>query len=145
MDAQPKGPTVPLTNSKALARAAFKGDYETVWNFLSPGYKGAVSHSKWLACQKKNPVAPPGVTINKISIANQTKVPVNLPMFGSQQVQDIFMQVIFTRGGTQSAAVVNAYWFLNKDGKWVAVWLPSVYSKYKSGGCDPYGPTRGLY
>jgi hypothetical protein len=85
------------------------------------------------------------VTINRIAIANQTQVPVKLPMFGSQQVQDVFVQVIFSRGGTQSAAVVNAYWFKNKQGKWVAVWLPSVYSTYKSGGCDPIGPARGLY
>src|SRR5262245_41104378 len=64
-----KMPEFPTKNSKTLAKAAFTQDYNTVWNYISPQLQSAVSHSKWLSCQKKNPVAPPGVTINKIAVA----------------------------------------------------------------------------
>jgi hypothetical protein len=140
-----KEPAVPTSDSKALAKAAFTGDYSTVWGYVSPQYQSAVSHSHWLTCQKKNPVAPPGVVVNRIAVATSGNVPMSLPQFGAQKVFEVQMQVLFTRGGSQSAALVYAYWFHNTQNKWVAVWLPSVYSKYKSGGCDPLGPTRGLY
>ena len=140
-----KNPAIPTANSKTLAKAAFTGDYSTVWNFLSPQYQSAVSHSHWLSCQKKNPVAPPGLVINRIAIAESGNVPMSLPKFGDQQVFEVQLQVLFTRAGSESAALVYAYWLHNAAGKWVAVWLPSVYSKYKSGGCDPAGPARGLY
>jgi hypothetical protein len=140
-----KMPAVPTNNSKTLAKAAFTGDYNTVWNFVSPQYQAVVSHSHWLTCQKRNPVAPPGVTVNRIAIATSGNVPMNLPQFGSQRVFEVQMQVLFTRGGAQSAALVYAYWFHNNQNKWVAVWLPNVYQEYKSGSCDPLGPSRGLY
>jgi hypothetical protein len=143
--AQVKPPAIPTANSKAVAKAAFTGDYNTIWNFISPQYQASISHSHWLSCQKSNPVAPPGVKIDRIAIATFGNVPVALPKFGSQKVFEVQMQVLFTRAGSQSAALVYAYWFHNTQGKWVAVWLPSVYSAYKSGGCDPIGPARGLY
>jgi hypothetical protein len=140
-----KMPAVPTRNSKALAKAAFTGDYSTVWNFLSPQYQDAVSHSKWLSCQKHNPAAPPGVTINKISVAQSGNLPVKLAKFGNQKVFEVQLQVLFSRGGGQSVDLVFAYWFHTSSDKWVAVWLPNVYSKYKSGACDPVGPTHSLY
>jgi hypothetical protein len=143
--AMTQAPAVPTADSKTLAKAAFTGDYGTVWNFISPQYQSVVSHSHWLSCQTKNPVAPPGVKINRVAIAESGNVPMSLPQFGSQRVFEVQMQVLFTRGGNQSAALVYAYWFHNTQNKWVAVWLPAVYTKYKSGACDPAGPSRGLY
>jgi hypothetical protein len=140
-----KPPAVPIANSKALAKAAFTGNYNTVWTYISPQYQSAVPHSHWLSCQTKNPVAPPGVTINRVSIAQFGNIPMSLPQFGAQKVFEVQMQVLFTRQGAESAALVYAYWFHNPQNKWVAVWLPAVYSLYKSGGCDQIGPARGLY
>ncbi len=139
-------PTLPSKYSAILAKAAFTHDYNTVWSYLSPAYQSAVSQSRWLACQKQNPVAPPGVNIKSVKVADSTKVPVNLPILGRQDVRTVALQVLFSRGGgSQQIALAYAYWFKNKDGKWVAVWMPPVYSKYKSGGCDVLGPARGLY
>ena len=138
-------PPVPSKDSTLLAKAAFTHDYNTIWSYISPMYQTAVPESHWLACQKQNPVAPPGVKINRVRVADSTRVPVNLPLLGTQSVRDVSMQVIFTRGGSQSIALVDAYWFENNKGEWVAVWLPSVFAKYKSGGCDVIGPSRGLY
>jgi hypothetical protein len=143
--AQPKPPAVPTRNSKLLAKAAFTRDYNTVWKYISPVYQGAVSRSKWLSCQKSNPVAPPGVKINSVSIAQWGDVPMNLTKYGTKDVFQVQLQVIFTRAGSKSADVVFAYWLQDKNKKWVAVWLPTVYAKYKSGGCDQVGQTRGLY
>jgi hypothetical protein len=140
-----KPPAIPIANAKAVAKAAFTGDYNTIWNYISPQYQTSISHSHWLSCQKRNPVAPPNVKVDRIAIASSGNVPVALPKFGSQKVFEVQMQVLFTRGGAQSAALVYAYWFHNNQNKWVAVWLPTVYSTYASGGCDPVGPARGLY
>jgi hypothetical protein len=139
-----RAPTFPTANSKILAKAAFTHDYDTVWNYLSPEYRAAVSHSKWLSCQKQNPVAPAGVTVKRISVSTAGNIPISLPQFGPQKVLQVQMQVLFTRQGADSAALVSAYWFHTVKNKWFAVWLPAVYSKYKSGGCDPLGLTRGL-
>ena len=138
-------PPVPSKYSTLLAKAAFTHDYNAVWSYIAPLYQTAVSESRWLTCQKQNPVAPPGVKINRVRVADSTRVPVNLPLLGNQSVRDISMQVLFSRGGSTSIALVDAYWFKNPKGKWVAVWLPAVYAKYKSGGCDVIGPARGLY
>jgi hypothetical protein len=85
------------------------------------------------------------VKINRVRVADSTGVPVKLALLGNQTVRAISLQVIFTRGGSQSIALADVYWFKNPKGKWVAVWLPSVFAKYKSGGCDVLGPARGLY
>ncbi len=138
-------PALPLKYSTIMAKAAFKHDYETVWSYLSPTYQSAVSQSRWLACQKQNPVAPPGVTIKSVKVADSTRVPVNLPLLGHQSLRQVSLQVLFSRGGSQQIALAYAYWIKNNKGKWVAVWMPPVYAKYKSGGCDPLGPARGLY
>jgi hypothetical protein len=145
--AQPKMPAIPTKNSKVLAKAAFARDYNTVWNYISPVYQGAVSHSKWLSCQKKNPIAPAGLKINRVTIAQSGNIRTSLAGgLGTKQVFEVQLQVLFARAGSpQEAALVFAYWLKNSSGKWVAVWLPPVYSKYKSGGCDPAGPSRGLY
>jgi hypothetical protein len=131
--------------SKALAHAAFTGDYNPVWNFLSPQLQSAVSHSKWLSCQKHNPVAPPGLRINRIAVANSLNIPMSLPHFGHQKIFQVQLQVIYTRSGQEGAALVFAYWLHNDKGKWVAVWPAAVYNKYRTGSCDQAGPTRGLY
>jgi hypothetical protein len=142
--AQPKPPAIPTKNSKLLAKAAFTRDYNTVWKYISPVYQGAVSRSKWLSCQKNNPVAPPGVKVNSVAVAQSGNIPMKLTKYGTQEVFQVQLQVIFTRAGSKSADVVFTYWLHDKNGKWVAVWLPDVYSKYKSGGCTPV-PARGIY
>jgi hypothetical protein len=142
---QPKPPAVPIAGSKVVAKAAFSNDYNTIWTFISPQYQSAVSHPHWLSCQKKNPVAPPGVRLDRIVVAGSEDIPMRLPQLGAQTVFEVQMQVFYTRQGSQGLALVNVYWFHNGQNKWGIVWLPSIYAKYKSGGCDVAGPTRGLY
>jgi hypothetical protein len=138
-------PAIPNAYSAILATAAFKHNYATVWGYIAPTYQSAVSESRWQACQQRNPVAPPGVKIRSVRVADSRKVPVQLALLGRQNVRDVSLQVLFSRGGTEQAALLDAYWLQNKKGKWVAVWLPAVFAKYKAGGCDVIGPARGLY
>jgi hypothetical protein len=104
-----------------------------------------VSHSRWLTCQKRNPVAPRGLHVDRIAVANIVEVPMVLTHFGHLFVVQVQLQVIFTRAGQQNAALVNSYWLQNSKGAWVLVWPPAVYSSYHAGACDPAGPSRALY
>jgi hypothetical protein len=139
-------PAIPNDYSKAVAKAAFAHNYGAIWAYLAPSYQKAVSESRWQKCQKQNPVAPPGVKIKSVKVANSQPVPIALPLLGHASVRTVTLQILFTRAGSgDQIALQYAYWIKNSKGQWVAVWLPSVYAQYKSGGCDPGGPARGLY
>ena len=139
-------PGVPSAYSTAVAKAAFAREYGTIWGYVAPIYQKAVSESRWQACQKQNPVAPPGVKIKSVKVADSKSVPVVLPLLGQVTVRTVTVQIVFTRVGSgEQIALQYAYWIKNPQGKWFAVWLPAVYTKYKNGNCDAGGPARGLY
>ena len=123
----------------------FAHGYGTVWSYLHPVYQKAVSEARWRACQRTNPVAAPGVKINKVNVADSRLVPVVLPLLGHKNIREVTLQVLFTSSASNGlqVALEYAYWVKEK-GKWVAVWLAPTYSLYKSGQCDP-AATRGLY
>jgi hypothetical protein len=138
-------PSQPNKFSQAVAKAAFTRNYTAVWGYLHPKLQKAISETSWQNCQKRNPVASPGVKISSVRIADSRGVPTSLPLLGKQKLRTITLQVLFTApgGGGQQIAIQYAYWIQDK-GNWEAVWLPEQYSTYKSGKCDT-GTTRGLY
>jgi hypothetical protein len=138
-------PSAPNKLSQAVAKAAFTHNFTAIWSYLHPKLQKAISETAWQSCQKRNPIASPGVKIGKVSIADSKPVPIVLPLLGKQKLRAITLQVLFTApgGGGQQIAIEYAYWIQDK-GNWKAVWLPEVYSLYKSGKCDT-GTTRGLY
>jgi hypothetical protein len=137
-------PSGPSKGSQAVAKAIFGHKYTTAWGYIHPKLQKAIPESAWLSCQKKNPVASPGVKIGQVRIADSRGVPIALPLLGKQRVRTVLLQVLFTTPGSgQQVAVQYAYWVQDK-GNWKAVWLPEQYQAYKSGRCDS-GPQRGLY
>jgi hypothetical protein len=138
-------PTLPSTYSKALAKASFTHDYDTVWGYLHPTLQKAIDEGRWKACQRKYPVAGRSLTINKINVADSKNVPVVIPLLGNVNVRVVSLQVLYTTPGAgMQAALTYAYW--RKVGKkWYAVWLPETYALYKGGKCDTSIGTRGLY
>src|SRR5207244_451462 len=137
-------PSGPSKFSQAVAKAAFTHNYASVWGYLHPKLQKAVSESAWQSCQKHNPIASPGVKIGSVRVADSKPVPIALPLLGKQKIRAVTLQVLVTvGGGGQQVAIEYAYWVQDK-GNWKAVWLPDVYSLYKSGKCDS-GTQRGLY
>jgi hypothetical protein len=138
-------PSGPSKFSQAVAKAAFSHNYGAVWGYLHPKLQKAISEAAWQKCQQRNPIASPGVKIGQVRIADSKPVPIALPLLGKRTMRTILLQVLFTApgGGGQQIAIQYAYWIQDK-GNWKAVWLPEVYSLYKSGKCDT-GTTRGLY
>jgi len=138
-------PKDPSKYSTIVAKAAFTHDYATVWKYLNPSLQGAGSQKRWQACQKRYPLSSPGVKIRSVKVADSRPVPVSLPPFGNVKLRMVTLQVLFTSpvSKTEQAALEYAYW-LNSNGKWTAVWLPSTFELYKSGKCDT-GELRGLY
>ena len=138
-------PSGPSKNSTAVAKAAFTHDYATVWKYLHPSLQKAVSHSNWQSCQKRYPLSSPGVKIKSVKVANSVPTPFSLPVLGSQQVQTVTLQVLFTSPAARGPQVALEYAYWVKDhGNWVSVWLPDQFNLYHSGKCDT-GETRGLY
>jgi hypothetical protein len=138
-------PSAPSTYSQALAKAAFAHDYAGIWSYLHPKLQSAVSEKSWENCQKRNPVASPGIKIKQVKIADSRRVPMTLPLLGKQKTRAVTVWVLFTAPGLdgQQIAIQYAYWVQDR-GNWKAVWLPEVYSTYKSGKCDS-GQQRALY
>jgi hypothetical protein len=136
-------PVIPSQYSTAVAKAAFTHNYATVWGYLHPSLQKAVSQSSWEGCQKKYPLASPGVKINSVKVADSKKLPVVLPLLGHTTMRVISLQVLFTTSGTEQAALEYAYWVKYK-GKWEAVWLPETFALYKAHRCDT-SQGRGLY
>ena len=63
-------PKSPTNTVSPVTKAAFTGAYNTIWNFISPQLQSDVPHSHWLSCQKQNPVAPRGLHVDRIALAN---------------------------------------------------------------------------
>jgi hypothetical protein len=144
----PASPAPPVASqlAKNVAKASFGRQYKTVWSYLHPTYQKAISQSHWQRCQGAHPTAPRSVTIKKISIADSTPVPVNLPLLGPQKVQEVSLQVQFKTPATRGLQLALEYTFwLKQNGKWLAVWPAEEYSALKAGKCylTPQGP--GLY
>lgn len=136
-------PSVPAQLAKNIAKASFAHQYNRVWSYLHPTYQRAVSRSHWIRCQGSHPAAPPKVTITKVSVASATELPVDLPLLGRQNVQEIQLQVRYTTKAAdgQQFALLYAFW-LKQAKTWRAVWLSDEYAAYKVGGCylTPQGP-----
>ncbi|MBV8079959.1 MAG: hypothetical protein JO186_06225 [Actinobacteria bacterium] len=136
-------PVQAAANAKAVAKASFARNYSTVWSYLHPTYQKAVSQSHWQNCQGAHPAAPKSVTITKVSIADATKLPTKLPLLGTQNIQEIQIQVQFKNPAAQGTQYAVEYTFWLKQGnKWQAVWLPDEFTAYKTGHCyiTPQGP-----
>jgi len=136
-------PAVAAQLAKNIARDSFAHDYSSVWRYLHPTYRSAVSQSRWQRCQQSHPAAPRSVTVTKVSVASATELPVRLSLLGKQNVQEIQVLVRFktSAASTEQAAILYTFWL--KNGKrWTAVWLGDEYAAYKSGKCylTPQGP-----
>jgi hypothetical protein len=136
-------PAAPSKNSTAVAKAIFAHKFASAWTYVHPKLQKAISESKWESCQKRNPVASPGVKIRQVKIADSKPVPMSLPLLGKQKIRAVTVWILFSVSGSQQIATQYAYWVQDK-GNWKMVWLPDQYSLYKSGKCDT-GQTRGLY
>jgi hypothetical protein len=136
-------PKVAAQLAKNIAKASFAHDYDTVWGYLHPAYRDAISQSHWHACQRSHPAAPRSVTITKLAVSKATELPVDLSLLGPRNVQEIELLVQFktpAAAGTQYA-VLYTFW-LKRGNKWTAVWLSDEYQAYKAGKCyvTPQGP-----
>lgn len=138
-------PKIPSDYSRSLAKAMFAGGYDTAWAYLHPILQRAVSEARWRACQRTSPVAPPGVKISKLNVADSRLVPIRLPVLGLRNVEEVTLQVLFTSSASSGlhVALEYAYW-VEEKGKWFAVWLTPSYQLYKAGQCDT-PLARGLY
>ena len=141
-------PDVGVVNptAAAMANAVAAHQYDAVWNFVYAPYQKVISKARWEACQKQNPVIPPGVKITRIGVAQTNRIPSVVPLLGLTHIQDVQMQIVFTRppDTTLQVAVANAY-FVKYQGKWAAVWLQDTYNSLVSGKCNTSTTTRGLY
>src|ERR1051325_8272900 len=138
-------PKIPSDYSRAVAKAMFAHGYDTAWSYLHPLFQKAVSEARWRTCQRTSPVAPPGVKISKVNVADSRVVPIRLPLLGLKSTQQVTLQVLFTSsaGNGLQVALEYAYWVKEK-GKWFAVWLAPTYELYKAGECGT-PLARGLY
>jgi hypothetical protein len=130
----------------AMANAVAAHQYDAVWSYVYPPYAKVISKARWESCQKQNPVIPPGVKITRIGIAQTNRIPSVVPQLGLTHLQDVQVQIVFTRppDTTLQVAVANAY-FVKYKGKWAAVWLQDTYNQLVSGKCNTSTTTRGLY
>ncbi len=130
----------------AMANAVAAHQYDAVWSYVYAPYQKVISKARWEACQEQNPVIPPGVKITRIGIAQTNRIPSVVPQIGLTHLQDVQVQIVFTRppDTTLQVAVANAY-FVKYKGKWAAVWLQDVYNSLVSGKCNTSTTTRGLY
>jgi hypothetical protein len=130
----------------AMANAVAAHQYDAVWNYVYAPYQKTISKAHWEACQKQNPVIPPGVKISRIGVAQTNRIPSVVPQIGLTHIQDVQMQIVFSRppDTTLQAVALNAY-FVKYKGKWAAIWLQDVYNTLVSGKCNTSTTTRGLY
>jgi hypothetical protein len=135
-------PAVAAQLAKNIARDSFAHDYARVWAYLHPTYRRVVSQSQWQACQRSHPVAPKGITITRVAVAQASELPVELSLLGRQNVQEIQLYVQYKTAGIRDPQVAVLYTFWLKQGKtWTAVWLRDEFRAYEAGRC--YAPTGG--
>jgi hypothetical protein len=132
--------------AQAMANAVAAHNYDAVWNYIYAPYAKVISKARWETCQRQNPVIPPGVKISRIGVAATNRIPSVVPQLGLTHIQDVQMQIIFTRppDTTLDAVAVNAY-FVKIKGKWSAVWLQDNYNSLVAGKCNTSTTARGLY
>ena len=128
-------PSVAAQLAKNVAKASFAHKYDTVWGYLHPTYQKAISQSHWRRCQGAHPAAPASVTVTKVAVANAQKLPTNLPLLGHQNIQEIQLQVRFTRRGAGTQYAIEYTFWLKQGRKWTAVWLAEEYQALKTGKC----------
>jgi hypothetical protein len=136
-------PAVAARLARDLARDALAHDDARVWAYLDPALRRAVSSASWRRCRRVHPVAPPGVTIERVAVASATEVAIGLGPLGRRKVQEIELQVQFrtpARPGLQ-AALLPTFW-LERGRTWTAVWPSEEYAAYAAGRCygTPGGP-----
>ncbi|HWB22053.1 MAG TPA: hypothetical protein VG652_04130 [Gaiellaceae bacterium] len=132
--------------ANAMAKAVAAHQYDTVWNDIYAPYQKVISKARWVACQKQNPVIPAGIKITRIGVAQTNRIPSVVPQLGLTHIQDVQVQIVFTRppDTTLQAVVANAY-FVKVKGKWSAVWLQDNYNSLVAGKCNTSTTARGLY
>jgi hypothetical protein len=132
--------------AQAMATAVAAHNYDAVWNYIYAPYTKVISKARWETCQKQNPVIPPGVKITRIGVSATNRIPSVVPQIGLTHIQDVQMQIVFTRppDTTLAAVALNAY-FVKYQGKWAAVWLQDNYDSLAAGKCNTSTTTRGLY
>jgi len=136
-------PVAAVKLAKSIARASFAHDYDSVWGYLHPSYRQAVSQERWHRCQGAHPAAPRNVTITNVAIARATELPVRLSLLGRRNVQEIELLVRFRTPSLAGPQLAVLYTFWLKQGRaWRAVWLSDEYAAYKAGKCyvTPQGP-----
>jgi hypothetical protein len=129
-------PAVAAQLAKNIANDTFAHRYARIWKYLLPAYQNAVSRSRWTSCQRAHPVAPASIRITRVLVANATELPVDLPLIGNRNVQQIELIVGYTDppSTTLRYAVVYAYW-LKQGSVWRAVWPSEEFHAYKAGSC----------
>jgi hypothetical protein len=136
-------PTVAAQLATNLAAASLAHKYSQVWGYLDPAYRKAVSQAHWQRCVAAHPAAPRTVTITKVSVARATELPVDLPIIGRRNVQEIEILVRFKSRSAPGPQLALLYTLWSKQGKtWTAVWLSDEYRTFKAGSCylTPQGP-----
>jgi hypothetical protein len=130
----------------AMAKAVVAHQYDAVWNYIYAPYAKVISKSRWVACQKQDPIIPAGIKITRIGVAQTNRIPSVVPQLGLTHIQDVQVQIVYTRppDTTLQAVVANAY-FVKVKGKWSAVWLQDNYNSLVSGKCNTSTTARGLY
>jgi hypothetical protein len=131
--------------AKNVAKASFARKYKDVWTYLHPTLQKAVSQTHWQRCQGSHPAAPPSVKVQRVAVASAQKLPTKLPLLGKQSIQEIQLQVQFTRPGQGTQYAIEYTFWLQQGKTWHAVWLTDEFSALKAGKCyiSPQGP--GLY
>jgi hypothetical protein len=129
-------PAVAAQLAKNIANDSFAHNYARVWKYLLPSYQRAVSKARWTSCQHTHPVAPPSIRITKVLVAQASELPLDLPLLGHQNVQQIELIVGYTDHLTPTLryAVVYAYW-LEQGNVWRAVWPSQEFQALKAGNC----------
>jgi hypothetical protein len=127
---------LPSVFSVRLTKAVFAGDFDTVWSYLHPAYQKVVSRSRWGRCERQRLANASGIVVESVKLARVRRVPSHLPLLGAVVIEDVAVQILYRERGRTSlgVSIESAYWVKYK-GHWRTVWLPSVYSAYKAGGC----------
>jgi hypothetical protein len=135
-------PAVAAQLAENIARDSFAHDYARVWGYLHPAYRSAVSQSRWQACQRSHPAAPPNIKITRVAVAQASQLPIDLSLLGRQNVQEIQLYVQYRNPNLAGPQVAVLYTFWLKRGKtWEAVWLSDEFDALKAGKC--YLPPNG--
>jgi hypothetical protein len=133
------GASVELTSiySTKIAKAVFARQFETVWNYIEPTYRGTVKKSAWQHCEASLAKSTGSIRISRIAVALTRRLHSTLPVLGRVTLVDVTLQFLYRLHGQKKlhASVLSAYWVKVK-GKWYAVWLPTQYSAYKAGKCS---------